>query len=56
MKSSSVLNTSINEIDLYQIQVDILPYTLFQKRVVRTKFDIYVYITITGPITLQVDY
>ena len=29
---------------------------LFQKRVVRTKFDIYVYITITGSVPLLVDY
>jgi hypothetical protein len=29
---------------------------LFQKRVLRTKFDIYIFITITGLIPLLVDY
>jgi hypothetical protein len=29
---------------------------LFQKRVVRTKFDIYVFVTITGSISLLMDY
>ena len=47
-------NKQTNKIQSYNYECTW--WSLFQKRVVRTKFYIYGFITITGSIPLQVDY